>query len=255
MSNISGIIPSDTDTNDSHPCRLFSITTDEGKPNIILVLGGNTPSMRDIHNDADTTGILPPVLQSIDCLSNWYGKDDKVTAASVYNCKLDVNESLIVVGFHSGNSMKVTLSDFMKIVNEEEFDKEQIGKGLIDVHAPVRDIQFHPQSTAVVTIISEIDSTVVCDHESSNSFVWWKPIRDREEVVGCKIHTLGFSTNGNFIAAVGMENELHIWYTSMERLPDDHCHIFDEWRTIHKETSFADDPFDPFCQPYVHELR
>jgi hypothetical protein len=111
-------------------------------------------------------------------------------------------------------------------------------------------MKFHPQSSEWVAVATAKVAWMRRYHFPSNNIegldYFGEEIKNAHDQH--RVRSLCFSPTGDFLATVGMNNGLTIWYVSLKSSPDD-PKPHRKWILIRKEIFGIDDPLDVSCQP------
>lgn len=188
--------------------------------------------------------------------------NEMVRVINVLKYTADSNESCIAVGFYSGHSLLIKFSNVEKMVKEHHkhpifvyppiMEDEDLVIGRF-FFAGVRDIQFHPKSSDWLSVLSGEGACFMQQHKQEGNPQVDFHIRFQEEILKAHdrsdVESLCFSPNGEFVASLGMNGSLGIWYVSLNTLPSN-LKAHREWVLIQSESLGTDDPFDSLCRPF-----
>ena len=290
VANIRLKLDNEQTTNEDHPRRMLpipcSIKEDDngGKSDpTILVYGGNTGLIGKVTASRNAASVTAEVLTDKNCSSVFlqnenlprrWDDDEDIRAVAISNPNLDANESRVALGFDSGCTLFLlydTVGAKMKeyqthpfaVVTEREPNgpKCRVESGP-SFAAPVRDIQFHPQSSDWAVIATEEGVCMLRFQMSASEATYTKYFQEEATKAhdGSGVRCVCFSPNGDIVASLGMDGRLCLWYVSLNSTSDD-VKPHRNWTLIHRDATrcitkrdtgeiLGADPFDRSCRPY-----
>jgi WD40 repeat protein len=262
-------------TNEEHPRRLLplpsSISNNVGtSTNTILVYGGNTGLIRTLqthynvnHNDSDDNGNDILTLDK-NCLPRHWDDDEDIRAVAV-----SPDKTRVALGVDSGCTFFLLYDKFDPSKENYPFVDATIRPKIESgpsFSAPVRDIQFHPQSSDWVVIATEegvcILHVPVTNASGTSNITYTKYFQEETAKAhdGSGVRCVCFSPSGDIVASLGMDGRLCLWYVSLKS-PDDELKPHRHWTLIHRDASrcvtkrdtgeiLGADSWDRSCRPY-----
>jgi WD domain, G-beta repeat len=261
---------------EEHPRRLVpmpSSTTNNGTSGTdsMLVYGGSSGLIRALHtqdrlsnSNIDGDNVHDFLSLDKDCLPRRWDEDEDIRAVAISSDK-----SRIALGVDSGCT-------FFLLYNKADSSKQthpftdpekipQIESGP-SFAAPVRDIQFHPQSSDWVVIATEEGVCMLhipCTTASDTSKATYTKYFEEEAAKahdGSGVRCVCFSPSGDIVASLGMDGRLCLWYVSL-KTTDVESKPYRQWTLIHRDSSrcitkrdageiLGADAWDRSCRPY-----
>ena len=235
----------------------------------LLVYGGSTGLIRTISTPGNDGALI---ALNKDCLPRRWDDDEDIRAVAISNPHLDANESRIALGFDSGCTLFLLYDNldaeakqhpFVHVSEQEPNGRKCRTESGPSFAAPVRDMQFHPQSSDWVVVATEEGVCMLRFQFSTDDATYAMYFQEEATKAhdGSGVRCVCFSPNGDIVASLGMDGRLCLWYVSLTASSSEDLKPHRNWTLIHRDSTrcitkrdtgeiLGADPFDRSCRPY-----
>jgi WD40 repeat protein len=262
-------VPSNTTGSDNNDASDFNMLVYGGVLGLIrsLQVKGQLKNSDGSNPENDSVSL------DKECLPRRWDEDEDIRAVAISNTNVNNHESRVALGCDSGctlfllyNNVNDTMQEHHQhpfvIVNADmpHGPKCRMESGP-SFAAPVRDIQFHPQSSDWIVIATE-EGLCMVHFQFSSDATYTQYFRDETAKAhdGSGIRCVCFSPSGDIVASLGMDGRLCIWYVSLKETSQA-SKPHHRWTLIHRDATrcitkrdtgeiLGADAWDRSCRPY-----